>query len=133
MTHTEWLRYALAFTEPQTVTLLAQPPHPLLGQSAIGIVTPEGDSACFLSMEVIGGRNTYIQVEYGAATAALHMERAIRTWHTLGDPHLNAWRLQLLPIDAPADAATTGKQSFRIQKQHWLIEAWVAHPQTTDL
>jgi protein-L-isoaspartate(D-aspartate) O-methyltransferase len=127
ITHTEWLRCALAFTEAGVVTLLAAPAHPLLGQTAIGIVTAEGDAAAFLGIEVTGGRAAAMQVEYGAATAGLHLERVVQLWRDLGQPTLHDWQMLLVPPDAPTlpDAIGQTGRRFILHKQHWRVELWV--------
>ena len=115
----EGLRHTLALTEPHTVTLLATPPHSLLGQTSTGILTPEGDSACFMGGE---GVSTHNRVEYGAATAGISMEQAIDQWHTLGEPTLNDWQLRLIPLTQAKDEQNG---HFWVAKTHWLVEAWV--------
>lgn len=117
------LRYWLAFTEPAVVSLLAQPAHRMLGSQALGIITPEGDSACFLALHGHHQPSLY-RVEYGAATAGLAMEAAIARWVALGHPGLGDWSLTLHPhMDAPS--ATSDPQAFWLPKGEWLIEARV--------
>ena len=119
----EGVRHTLALTEPHTVTLLATPPHSLLGQTATGILTPEGDSACFLGIDSHGAQR---RVEYGAATAGLAMERAMTQWLDLGEPTLDEWQLQCLPISDAKEQPDVGQNGhFWLAKTHWLIEAWV--------
>ncbi len=114
------LRYALAFMESHVATLFASPPHPLLGQNALGILAPEGDSACFLAWDA-GCRIAPQRVEYGAATAGLAMERVVERWYDLGKPTLDDWQLTLHPHDyenaPPAEAG-----SFWIEKAYWRAE-----------
>lgn len=120
--HPDGLRYALACLAGPVVTIFATPSHPPLGAGAVGIITPEGDSACFLAWECVGSRSSLRHVEYGAATAGMLMEQVIDHWQALGCPPLDAWHLTLHPRQdgaMPSAAAAT----FWLPKQHWLVEA----------
>jgi protein-L-isoaspartate(D-aspartate) O-methyltransferase len=114
------LRYVLAFTARDVVTLFATPPHPLLGGSAIGIMTPEGDSACFIGSEATTDHAVPALVEYGAATAALAVEHSIHTWRILGRPALAQWRMRLLPTNGAVLAAHP--YTFIFPKDLWVVE-----------
>ncbi|MBA3824211.1 MAG: methyltransferase domain-containing protein [Ktedonobacterales bacterium] len=115
------LRYLLAFTEPNVVSLFAPAPHRTLGSQALGILTPEGDSACFLALH--GHHQPNLQrVEYGAATAGIAMEAAITRWGALGHPTLSDWSLTLHPHAEPPPAKP---QTFWLPKAAWVIEARV--------
>jgi protein-L-isoaspartate(D-aspartate) O-methyltransferase len=125
--HADGIRYALAFTAPHVVTLLTAAPHPVLGQGAPGIITPEGDSACFLTWDNCGARPIPRAVEYGAATAGLAMEQIIARWQNLGRPSLDAWQMRLHPRGDDRAYHPDG-HAFWLAKQHWLIELRVQMP-----
>ncbi len=118
----EGLRYTLAFSEPGLVSIFAQPPHRELGGQAVGIITPEGDSACFLALHGPQQHPHLHRVEYGAATAALMMEAASARWAALGRPHLADWSLTLHPR-AEAAPPVPDPRACWLPKAHWWVEA----------
>jgi protein-L-isoaspartate(D-aspartate) O-methyltransferase len=122
------LRFALAFMVPHVVTALTTAPHPTLGQGALGIITPEGDSASFITWDAVGARLIPLCVEYGAATAGLALEGVIARWQSLGRPSLDAWQMFLHPR-ADDRAQRADGHSFWLTKQHWLVEMRVQPPQ----
>jgi methyltransferase of FxLD system len=126
--HPDSVRYALACLAGPVVTLFATPAHPPLGASAVGLITPEGDSACFLAWEYAGAHATLRQVEYGAATAGIMMEQVIEQWQALGYAQLDTWQLTLHPrthaITPPAATPTT----YWLPKEHWWVEVQIGTP-----
>jgi protein-L-isoaspartate(D-aspartate) O-methyltransferase len=120
--HPDGLRYALACLAGPVATVLASASHPPLGSGAVGIITPEGDSACFLVWECTGAHSTLRHVEYGAATAGLQMEQVLDHWQALGCPTLDAWRLTLHPRTDAAIPPATSDDTFWLPKEYWLVE-----------
>jgi protein-L-isoaspartate(D-aspartate) O-methyltransferase len=114
------LRYVLAFTARDVVTIFVTPPHPLLGGTTIGIMTPEGDSACFIGADAASDHAVPALIEYGAATAALTVEQSIGAWRALGKPTLAHWRMRLIPADGAALAAHP--KAFAFPKGQWIVE-----------
>ncbi len=88
------LSRVIAVMGPHVATLFHGAHHPVLGQHSVGIVSPEGDSACFLS----AGHpdpDAAVLVEYGAATAALQCVERVSQWRTLGSPPISTWQCEL--------------------------------------
>lgn len=116
----ELLRYVLAFMAQNVVTLFASPAHPLLGTNTVGVITPEGDSACFLGIDASHDRHLPVLVEFGAATAALRVEACLGQWRRLGKPVLNQWQLRLHP--AADYIAAARPNAFVFPKGDWIAE-----------
>ncbi len=126
--HADGIRFALAFMAPHAVTALTASPHPLFGQGALGIITPEGDSAGFIMWDGSGTHLIPRCVEFGAATAGLTLESVIDRWQSLGRPALDDWQLRLHPRSDDRAQRADG-HAFWLAKHHWLVEMRVQPPQ----
>lgn len=114
------LRFALALMDKPLLSLLASSLHPTLGQHATGIITPEGDSACWIVLDGTEGTRPLL-VEYGAATAALQLDAFIDEWRALGQPSLNRWQLTCYPKGQ--GPTLIPPRAYLITKDYWDIVA----------
>jgi protein-L-isoaspartate(D-aspartate) O-methyltransferase len=113
----ELIARVIAVAGPNVYSQFSHASHPLLRQHATGIITPEGDSACFVT------GHTGLVVEYGAATATQQLNERIARWQACGSPPLASWGGDIIPHAVLPELPSPCRHAIR--KQHTtLIVSW---------
>jgi|GEM_PF-1639546 len=113
----EELRSLLVFTGNNVASFTSANQHPQLGIHAVGIILPEGDSACFVAIV----DDVAALVEYGLPKAGHQMAIMLASLAERPPAPLRQWPLSMVPITTEIGAVATTRSIF-LPKHHWIIQ-----------